>query len=541
MVHATLVTAYYPIKSKFPEQQYMEWAANFLALSAPIVLFTPASHVSFFARLRGLHNPKKLIHIIPLEFEDLYMWKQYHQDWRIHHTMDHEANSHSPELYTIWAQKAVFVDEAIQKNPFNTDYFFWCDIGAFRESRYPQELLNTFPSTHHLPTDRILFSSVHPLTEEDKRIRNFQRCDRIVGGLWGGSKHACQKWRCSFERQLIRFFSEGRFAGKDQTVMLCAYLENPTLAVVVQPTISGNPWFFLQYLLSDGLTVPYMEDTSYTKISHIPQSGGVSVSIMGGLGNQMFQVAAAYAHARTMNVPLVLRKEKLFDDTRPLYWDTAVRKFSDCLVNELPPMQRHTESEATFYTPIPRTAPLYLYGYYQSSKYFGSPTVRDEIRRLLKSNAFDHGKYEYLLKNKDRVVVMHARRTDYVKSQVNIDYHNPLSVEYYRKATDQMLETVKNPIFLLCSDDPMFWIESLSEIPALQTHPFLLLDGESDVASMALLQQFSYYIMANSSFSWWFVWLSDKVKRAIAPAKWFGPKGPKQYDDIYEPMWERIE
>jgi hypothetical protein len=46
--------------------------------------------------------------------------------------------------------------------------------------------------------------------------------------------------------------------------------------------------------------------------------------------------------------------------------------------------------------------------------------------------------------------------------------------------------------------------------------------------------------MANSSFMWWCVWLSD-AKNVIAPSKWFGPEGPTPYDDIFEESWERIE
>ena len=42
--------------------------------------------------------------------------------------------------------------------------------------------------------------------------------------------------------------------------------------------------------------------------------------------------------------------------------------------------------------------------------------------------------------------------------------------------------------------------------------------------------------MSNSTFIWWCVWLSN-AQQVIAPSKWFGPLGPSEYEDIYEPSW----
>lgn len=265
----TIVTAFYPIRSKFSKDTYLNWCKTFMQLESPIVLFTEESLVQTFIDLRG----NKPIHIITAQFESLDMWVRYENNWRHNHTFDPEAYIHTPELYAIWAQKPIFVEKAIESNPFNTEYFFWCDIGAFRDPNVPHEILESFPTTTHLPRDRIVLEGLGDLKESDKFIRpdgiygeyitSTWNERRLVGGLWGGHHTGCTKWSKAYQIMLEKYFQAGRFAGKDQIVMLSTYLNDSSLAYVVQPTIEGiDKWFFFEYLLSS-LSVSYSLNPTY--------------------------------------------------------------------------------------------------------------------------------------------------------------------------------------------------------------------------------------------------------------------------------------
>jgi hypothetical protein len=148
-------------------------------------------------------------------------------------------------------------------------------------------------------------------------------------------------------------------------------------------------------------------------------------------------------------------------------------------------------------------------------------------------------KYADLLQQRHRVVVVHARRTDYLRNEYIINFHGPLTVAYYQRAMERMATYVESPIFLLCSDDNCFWTDNLAALPLLHRHTYQILEEESDVVTLALLQQFPNFILANSSFSWWAAWLAE-AHHVIAPIRWFGPGGPKHYEDIYEDGWERM-
>lgn len=264
----------------------------------------------------------------------------------------------------------------------------------------------------------------------------------------------------------------------------------------------------------------------------------VSVNIMGGLGNQLFQIATAYAYAKKENATLQIQ-HILSNGKRPVYWNTLLTKLQPYLVNTLPSLPKWSEDLPTMYKEIIPLPPqgLFLSGYLQSSKYFYNNIIKNEIKDLFRPNQEYLediiNKYKYLLDHREKVIVIHARRTDYLQFS---EVHGPLTYDYYQKAIHHMISNIQNPIFLLTSDDNHFWNEIRHHIPILFSNPHIILDNESDIHTYTLLQQFNHFIMSNSTFIWWCVYMAD-AKNVIAPSQWFGPKGPSPFHDIFENNW----
>jgi hypothetical protein len=255
----------------------------------------------------------------------------------------------------------------------------------------------------------------------------------------------------------------------------------------------------------------------------------VYLDICGGLGNQLFQIATAYAYAKKEGGQLrIYRREQ--NEKRCTYWDLFPAL--DPYLSDIPIENIEEWRELSFqYTAIP---PLgkdkQLKGYFQSEKYFD--TMKSEINKLFNYTPTYQNRYETLLANKHRVIVVHCRRTDYL---MNPTFHGPLPSSYYKQAIQYM--NIPDPIYLLCGDDSSYW-ESIKEDLLIYPQSCVMFHNETDVNTFALLQQFHYFIMSNSTFIWWCVWMAD-TKHVIAPSKWFGPDGPSS-DDIYHPDWERI-
>lgn len=268
----------------------------------------------------------------------------------------------------------------------------------------------------------------------------------------------------------------------------------------------------------------------------------VYIDVMGGLGNQMFQIATAYAYAKKEGGQLAIYHRQ-HNGNRPVYWDSFFHRLTPFLEPQpLHGVEEWTEQSATVYTPI---APLtskgkHLKGYFQSDRYFYNDEIRTEIKELFAPTteqlSYLQERYGYLLANRDRVIVIHSRRTDYI---THANVHGPLQGSYYREAIRCMLLTVSDPIVVLCGDDESYWKTIQDDLSMVYPHKCIMLHNESDINTLALLQQFHYFIMSNSTFIWWCVWMAD-TRHVIAPSKWFGPDGPAQYEDIYHPGWERI-
>lgn len=256
----------------------------------------------------------------------------------------------------------------------------------------------------------------------------------------------------------------------------------------------------------------------------------LTVQLMGGLGNQLFQIAAAYACAKCYSMELVFPESWNTKADRPPIWNTyPIKQYFKLITKEeydsIQWFNIHERSFSYSSIDLPLGHQNYkIIGYFQSSLYFNE--CKDELRILLQPP---------VIRSNDlsEWIGVHVRRGDYLAAA---DYHMITDAEYFKKARSEITKRI--------GKRTVYWITEDSNWVYKNTYEYGDRVMSSDYMSdFTQLSQFKYIILSNSSFSWWATWLNPNnyVDRIICcPDKWFGPAGPQDFETVFEPGWIRI-
>lgn len=261
----------------------------------------------------------------------------------------------------------------------------------------------------------------------------------------------------------------------------------------------------------------------------------VNVKLMGGLGNYLFQIAAAYSYGLGYNKKVVIT----YGDSVIVHKN--ILTYSDNILHNLH-MESNTDlsnykgyQEPHFhYESIPLIeGNLQLNGYFQSEKYFIKHS--DEIKNLFKypKHMVDETKEKFSDLLKGNTCSLHVRRGDYL-TKPNI--HPTQDLEYYKKAVSYLPKDSK----LLVFSDDISWCRNNFE--GIFDNEIVFVEGNTDYIDLLLMSLCDNNIICNSSFSWWSAWLnSNDSKVIVSPNKWFGPVlSDHNTKDLIPDNWHRI-
>ena len=258
-------------------------------------------------------------------------------------------------------------------------------------------------------------------------------------------------------------------------------------------------------------------------------TGMVTVAMQGGLGNQLFQVAAAYTFAKNHNKTFVLDHSiKMLNVGKPrrTYFET-IYKFV-----ENTPVSKHNwgivkgpDYEYKDLTNLPGN--VQLEGYFQSDKYLTQEIVDLFLQHI---TTVDNTSTSLIAIRSSVLptVSLHIRRTDYVGHTL----HTNLGLDYYNQA----YEKLGNVNVIVFSDD-INWCKT--NLPKHWSILHFVDEGLTDEQELWLMSQCTHHIIANSSFSWWGARLGKTNGTTIAPLKWLNSESAN-WQDVYCENWVRI-
>lgn len=271
----------------------------------------------------------------------------------------------------------------------------------------------------------------------------------------------------------------------------------------------------------------------------------VTVRLLGGLGNQMFQYAAALSLANRHEMQLKIDLSA-FDTykTWPYQLDCLQLPQNLCFDKPAPRQQMSNgmlarlgrrvisrPSEGVYHEPHFHfdenllnmgCQNVVLEGYFQSPRYFQG--VEDRLREQYQLSS-DWSSIGQIWLDKINAspcsIALHVRRGDYLSAGAS-GTHSSLNLDYYRRSIDLMRKLLGQEIqFFLFSDDAEFVESTFSDLASAQV---VTSNPDAPWEDMFLMAHCRHNIIANSSYSWWGAWLNpNPEKYVIAPAQWFTP------------------
>ena len=284
-------------------------------------------------------------------------------------------------------------------------------------------------------------------------------------------------------------------------------------------------------------------------------NNAIVVRISNGLGNQLFQYAAAYALAKKLKRKLLIDDESAYfkkkDSLRKYelnnfnlssqivhkkykfnnYLLDTKRKFLkkiDYLLTKKKFIIENIDKykKTSFYN-IKISKPnniLYMEGNFESSLYFQG--VNNELInefRLKDPSIYIKNFYLDII-NKYNVVSISVRQhryseqkirnTDIITGKIKSDSFTKNTIDYIMRAVNFFDSKIKNPKYLLWSND----FNGLRQY--FNQNKFIFVNNSNNkiISDFFLLTKCKYFIVGPTSFHWWGAWLSEfKNKICVRP------------------------
>lgn len=482
--------------------------------------------VSMYETLKDLCNKIPNIYLIPLDesflLNNSLLWRRLPREQEImqsdsfktimKHRLDYPEVS-VPRYNMINHSKIDLVCYTMQLT--DADVIGWVDFGYLKNTEnVPAQLIDPLK----LYPNRVNFSLVNPIEPRHYYIMDtlVKAPEVVEGGFFFGNRIALLKYQKLYHDTHAEFHNQG-ITDDDQHVVLQAYKTSPGL-------------FHMNYQGKWLVSMRYFQTSSNT-----PK---FIAFLSGGLGNQIFQIANAYALSRKFfGVMEILDKPEhdFRQGNKPEKYKTTIfREFrftkntrTDSTLCETKWAYQDYTREISHMLNRPAKA-IGLQGFFQSELYLGAFSSefrnlllpREGVRNWLRSqheNVFDQ--FPELDTDIDEgYCFMGVRRTDYLL----YPEHNPCELGYFTRAVQSQNATR----YYITSDD----IEWCKQNFTGEKYRFF--NVADDMVQFYAGTLFSRYIISNSTYHWWISYLSQYENPIIvAPDKWHG--GPDCKEENY--------
>ena len=254
------------------------------------------------------------------------------------------------------------------------------------------------------------------------------------------------------------------------------------------------------------------------------------VRVYGGLGNQLFQINFGYflhekfnqkvyfdfSFFKTQGIRIPLVKSILNDINQPPKNITkGFIKFKSFRINQLynKLFSKHYLTEFDPKIQIDENQNYFFDGYWQDQKYLSKDSIQFQKVNFSK---FAKDYLDQIQASKNSISI-HIRRTDYLTKK-NIKIFKILDQDYYLSAINLITKERKKEYKIFVFSDDIKWAEANLKFDLETTY----IQNTDELEDINLMMNCKYNIIANSTFSWWAVYLKkNKNGQIIGPKTWY--------------------
>lgn len=256
----------------------------------------------------------------------------------------------------------------------------------------------------------------------------------------------------------------------------------------------------------------------------------ITIHLVGGLGNQLFQIFTLINLSIKYNIPYflpttILSNANKLATKRNTYWDNILTNVN-IDPNFYSITKKFNKIKENTYKKFNYKNNTILYGYYQDDKYFS-----ENYNTIFKSLNFHYfqnnikNKYENLLSN--NTIALHFRLGDYKQKT---DAHPILKIDYYTKSL-KLFGGTYNILYFCEAEDNQFVNNLIKELAHPKRNFIKVPDNIPDWEQLLIMSCCNHNIIANSSFSWWGAYLNNNPHKLVCyPANWFGKENDRTYN-----------
>jgi hypothetical protein len=272
------------------------------------------------------------------------------------------------------------------------------------------------------------------------------------------------------------------------------------------------------------------------------EDSAIYVSITGGLGNQLFGLAAGIEQATRLGCDLVLLNHNFKHGEGRDFWLHKLDLPAFIDIASAPPRMRIGKKRAVFKESgfnydagvlgvRPGTV---MEGYFQSPLYFS------QTQELISSIVFPSKHSEPWGQMADReFAAIHVRRGDYLLPETRL-FHGLAGKDYFERGLSLLERLHGKQAIVVFSDSPEHVANEFGDW-GFRTEFFDPDRHADDLATLRTMGRADRLVMSNSSFSWWAAWNiwkshdSRQPSRIIAPRPWFAAGDSAM--DLLLPNW----